>query len=296
MVKFQRTPATLAATIGLALTLIAAGPAAADAVRRQQLTAPVSAELTSGFSTSLAGDNLKSISGLTPELRRAYDSSWNRYSYVLNNPIALVDPDGRAPAGALTEQAIRRDMTPAQVQQFNAIQARVEPKIVAGGMAVGAAIAVATPEMAAGAGIGFVTSVASVSGSDAPAETKMKAVVAGTATGYITGPWDFSLPGGLISAVGSRAVADKISGQPHMSGGEAAVESINGAAANFIASAIPGLGPLVQIAVAGLSKYALDQGANAALSGESQGLTKQSVPVGTNDWINQRRDELRQGD
>ena len=34
--------------------------------------------------------------------------SWNRYSYVLGNPVKLVDPDGRGPLGALSEQIIQR--------------------------------------------------------------------------------------------------------------------------------------------------------------------------------------------
>ncbi len=93
-VRFHRTPATLAATIGLVVTLIAAGPVAADAVSRQQLAAPGSSGLTSGFSTFLVESNLKRTSDLTPELRWGYDSSWNRYSYVLNNPLRFVDPFG----------------------------------------------------------------------------------------------------------------------------------------------------------------------------------------------------------
>lgn len=125
-VRFHRTPATLAATIGLVVTLIAAGPVAADAVSRQQLAAPGSSGLTSGFSTFLVESNLKRTSDLTPELRWGYDSSWNRYSYVLNNPVKLVDPDGKAPRGALEEMSVRSHMSAPQVQNYNTEQAKVE--------------------------------------------------------------------------------------------------------------------------------------------------------------------------
>ncbi len=52
--------------------------------------------------------------------------SWNRYSYVLNNPVKLVDPDGKAPRGALEEMSVRSHMSAPQVQNYNTEQAKVE--------------------------------------------------------------------------------------------------------------------------------------------------------------------------
>jgi RHS repeat-associated protein len=52
--------------------------------------------------------------------------SWNRYAYALNNPVKYTDPTGKAPFGSLTEQAIRSEMTPSQVEQFNQIQSEVD--------------------------------------------------------------------------------------------------------------------------------------------------------------------------
>ena len=76
------------------VALLAAATADAGAVSRRHLDATASAELASGPQCSLAGYNLKETSDLRPESWWGYDSSWNRYAYVENNPINAIDPDG----------------------------------------------------------------------------------------------------------------------------------------------------------------------------------------------------------
>ena len=65
--KTRPTPAALTTALAVVLALLTAASASADAVRRQQFNPPVSAELASGLSTFLVGDNLKRTGDLTLE-------------------------------------------------------------------------------------------------------------------------------------------------------------------------------------------------------------------------------------
>ena len=78
----------------LVAALLAATPATTDAVRWSHLDGRDSGKLASGPSSWSAESNLKRTSDLTPESWWGNDSSWNRYSYVRNNPARLIDPRG----------------------------------------------------------------------------------------------------------------------------------------------------------------------------------------------------------
>jgi hypothetical protein len=82
------------AALAVALALLTAAPAAADAVRWSHPDSTASARLASGPSTWVAGSNIKRTSGLALESWWGNDSSWNRYAYVENNPVNATDPDG----------------------------------------------------------------------------------------------------------------------------------------------------------------------------------------------------------
>jgi hypothetical protein len=124
-------------------------------------------------------------------------------------------------------------------------------------------------QMGVGAAVGTVTSVASVSDTEAPIDQKVNAVMAGAASGALTGPLSLSPATGGVSAVSSRLVSDAVAGQGSTPLAQGVIEFINGSAANYIASAAPGIGVLGQIAVAGVSKYVLDKGADAAFPGSN---------------------------
>lgn len=82
------------AALAIAVALLAAAPAAANAVRWSHLDDAASARPASGSTNWAAESNVKRTSGLALEPWRGNDSSWNRYSYVQNNPLAFVDPNG----------------------------------------------------------------------------------------------------------------------------------------------------------------------------------------------------------
>ena len=84
------------AALALAVALLVAAPAAADAAPWSRLDGAASARLASGLSSLVDESNLKRTSDLDAESWWRNDSSWNRYAYVRNNPLKLVDPDGRA--------------------------------------------------------------------------------------------------------------------------------------------------------------------------------------------------------
>ena len=96
--------------------------------------------------------------------------SWNRYSYALNNPVALYDPDGEAPhiaIGALAGGIVGGGIE--AIRQYRAGDDWNIAKIgtAAGqGMAVGAVAAATggTSLLVAGAGVGTTTAVTGVAG------------------------------------------------------------------------------------------------------------------------------------
>jgi hypothetical protein len=82
------------ASLAVALALLIAAPATADVVRWSRLDGAASARLASGPSSWVAWSNVKRTSALAPESWWGNDSSWNRYSYVENNPVNASDPTG----------------------------------------------------------------------------------------------------------------------------------------------------------------------------------------------------------
>jgi hypothetical protein len=82
------------AALGVALALLIAAPATADAVRWSRLDSTASVRLASGPSTWVTETNIKRTSGLAPESWWGNDLSWNRYAYVENNPVNATDPTG----------------------------------------------------------------------------------------------------------------------------------------------------------------------------------------------------------
>jgi hypothetical protein len=88
--------AAIATACVLVAALLTAAPAAADAVRWSHLDGRDSGKIASGLSSSVAGSNLKRTGDLTQESWWGNDSSWNRYAYVRNNPLNMVDPTGEA--------------------------------------------------------------------------------------------------------------------------------------------------------------------------------------------------------
>jgi hypothetical protein len=83
------------AALGVALALLIAAPATAEAVRWSRLDSTANARLASGPSTWVAESNVKRTSGLAQESWWGNDSSWNRYAYVENNPVRRTDPTGQ---------------------------------------------------------------------------------------------------------------------------------------------------------------------------------------------------------
>ncbi len=110
--------------------LLTAAPVAADAVRNQHLDEAPSARLASGFSSCVATANIKGTSDLRPESWWGYDSSWNRYAYVMNNPLAFLDPGGEA-----TVSVRSRDRQHAMMQ-YRAAEFVVTGGLVSGGVQV----------------------------------------------------------------------------------------------------------------------------------------------------------------
>jgi len=59
------------------------------------------------------------------------------YVYAKGNPLRYTDPTGEMPPGALTEMAVRRNMTPEQVEAQNEADRRIAPyALAAGGMVI----------------------------------------------------------------------------------------------------------------------------------------------------------------
>lgn len=86
--------AAIATACVLVAALLTAAPAAADAVRWSHLDGRDSGKIASGLSSSVTGSNLKRTSNLGGKSWWRNDSSWNRYSYVENNPLKYTDPTG----------------------------------------------------------------------------------------------------------------------------------------------------------------------------------------------------------
>jgi RHS repeat-associated protein len=221
--------------------------------------------------------------------------SWNRYGYVEGNPLRYVDPTGMMVDLGGADKTIVQPMRkpdysqandPALARAVDNVMAVNAASIVIFPLALAAApeallasITTATAtKIGAGAAVGLATSAASISTSNAPVDQKVNAVMAGAFLGGVGGPLRFSGPTGGVSAILSRLVADRVSGQERMSTSEGVIEIINGMAANQIASTAKELGPLSQIVVAGLSKFVLDRGAELALGGSpASGLSQQQL-------------------
>ncbi len=72
----------------------------------------------------------------------------NLYSYGSNNPVVNTDPDGLLPHGALGEMAARSQLTPQQVEAYNATDLAAGGYVAAGAAAVG--VCMAAPEVLGG--------------------------------------------------------------------------------------------------------------------------------------------------
>jgi len=296
-----------AASLALAAVLLAPVALHADALTLRIGDPTANEKLASGIFLSLDESNVKRSLTLAAEKRWGNDymharyyspnlgrfisvdpvggavgssQSWNRYSYVENNPIILIDPDGRmSDATAEYMAGINRptvfvgDSTPAQrAMTAVCLYPLMATMAVAGVAAVlpeaaVAAIVSAAPEIATGAGVGLATSVAQVSNSNAPIDQKVTAVMAGTALGAATGPLPMTPLKGGAAAVSSSMATDALTGEALMSFQDGGVQLANGAGATIIAAA-SGAGPLGQIAVAGASKFILDKGASLVITDE----------------------------
>lgn len=128
--------AAIATACVLVAALLTAAPATADAVRWSHLDGLDSGKLASGLSSSVAGSNIKRTGDLTTESWWGNDSSWNRYSYVLNNPVKLVDPNGENPQGVLQENAYQPSrLSPEMLNLKRKIDANIAGATVAATLA-----------------------------------------------------------------------------------------------------------------------------------------------------------------
>jgi len=203
---------------------------------------------------------------------------WNRYSYVENNPVGLVDPTGMMfdVPNTMSGQAFGTlppmvdDSTPQQRAITHGIMIpfvalNLAPVAIAAlPTAATAAIVAHGAEIGTGAAVGFATPLANARSSGAPADVQVDATLMGTAVGGATGVLNIKPGQGSVAAVTSRLITDSATGQQPASAADLGWEAVDAEGANIVAGVMEGTGgPLTQIVVAGVAKLILDQGTSA---------------------------------
>jgi RHS repeat-associated protein len=186
--------------------------------------------------------------------------SWNRYSYVLNNPVRHTDPTGMITDVPNTMTGETFGGKPLMVGDATPEQRALSHAILTPLIAL-PFVPLASPSMLTGGGIGLVTSLVNALGSDAPIDKKVDAVLVGTGLGAVLGPFKVRVFTGAASAIGSRNATDAVTGEGITPLSEDGREGLNGAVAGAAGSLAPD--PVSQMLVSGAVKLLLDLGTSA---------------------------------